>query len=211
MDILGRGESGVKALGAHRPACARKTHLAGWGDEARVERALVGVEAPHTFSSLPIPSLLQRSPAWMTRLSFSFVAAPKGRSMDGSPVLEGLTGFQGRSSQPGLPRDPSLHVQASACPPQGRAVGPAPSRCFSWKLPQKHCTQQVLEAWPCPLPPPQDTPAGATTGQRLHCLARPGRPTHISHHQIRERSQGWKGLWEVGRERPQGQGGMKRR
>lgn len=79
MDILGRGESGCKGPGgAHRPACARQTHMDGWGDEAKVERAPVGREALHTFSSLPIPSLLQWSPAWMTRLSFSFVAAPQG-------------------------------------------------------------------------------------------------------------------------------------
>ena len=80
MDILGRGESGYKGPGAaHRPSCVRKTHMAGWGDEAgEVERAPVGRGALHTFSSLPIPSLLQRSLARMTRLSFSSVAAPRG-------------------------------------------------------------------------------------------------------------------------------------
>ena len=42
MDILGRGESGCKGPGgAHRPACARQTHMDGWGDEAKVERAPV--------------------------------------------------------------------------------------------------------------------------------------------------------------------------
>ena len=80
MDILGRGESGCEPTGAaHRPTCVRKTRMAGWGDEAgEVERAPVGRGALHTFSSLPIPSLLQRSLAQMTRLSFSSVAALRG-------------------------------------------------------------------------------------------------------------------------------------
>lgn len=43
---------------------------------------------------------------------------------------------------------------------------------------------------------------GLPPGKRPHCLARPGGLAHFTSPDSRERSQGWKRLWEVGRRSP---------
>lgn len=75
-----RGRVGAKALGALTglPVLGRPIWLDG---EMRPEwRGLQwGERGAHTFSSLPIPSLLQRSPAWMTTRLSSHSWLPPGR------------------------------------------------------------------------------------------------------------------------------------
>lgn len=170
-----------------------------------------GERGAHTFSSLPIPSLLQPEPCLDDQTLSHSWPPPPGRSMDGSPVPAELTWVPGQKLTARPAQGPSLHVQASACPPRP-LWAQLPCRCYSWKLPQKHCTpNRCWRPGPCPLPPPQDTPAvGPPPGKRLHCLARPGGSSHISHHQIPERGAKDGKDSGKGEEEPQGQVRLKR-
>lgn len=210
MDFLGRGESRCKGPGeAHRPACVRKSHTAGWGDEVReVGRPLWEKGVLHNFSSLPVPSLLQWSPAQMTRLSFSPVAARQGSPWTAHHSPRSWPGFQGRSSQPGQPRGPLSICRRPHALPRAGLRAQLPCCCYSWKLPQKHCTpNRCWRPGPCLLPPQQDTPARATTMQEatLPSSARRPRTFHITSFPGEDpRMEKTLGRRE---EEPQGQGG----
>ena len=83
-----------------------------------------------------------------------------------------------------------------------------PCCCYSWKLLQKHCTpNRCWRPGPCPLPPPQDTLAGATTSQEAALLssARRSHTFHITRFPGEDlRMEKTLGKRE---EEPQGQGG----
>ena len=73
--------------------------------------------------------------------------------MDGSPVPAELTWVPGQKLTARPAQGSSLRVQASACPPQGRAAGPAPLPLLLLEAPPETLhTQQVLEAQPLPAP-----------------------------------------------------------
>lgn len=108
--------------------------------------------------------------------------------MDGSPVPVELTWVPGQKLTARPAQGSSLHVQASACPPQGRAVGPAPLPLLLLEAPPETLhTQQVLEARPLPTPSATGHPSWGHHRARGRTALLGQEALGISHHQIPER------------------------
>lgn len=119
---------------------------------------------------------------------FLIHGCPPGRSVDGSPVPVELTWVPGQKLTARPAQGSSLHVQASACPPQGRAVGPAPLPLLLLEAPPETLhTQQVLEARPLPTPSATGHPSWGHHRARGRTALLGQEALDISHHQIPER------------------------